>query len=168
MKDFRGACSNPNVHHHPYEHSIDIVLPEGAPILAVKAGIVWQVKDDSNEGGLDPKYSNEKYLNYITIKHTNEEFSQYVHVQCKSSKVKNGDKVRKGQVIAKNGNTGFSAGPHLHFQVFTPREGKINFEILEVRFDKPFKIDKSVAKIPEIAKSTIKRNENKWKKLRKA
>jgi hypothetical protein len=55
--------------------------------------------------------------NYVVIDHGNGEFSAYCHLQEGSIRVKQGDKVNKGMVIAKVGNTGNSGAPHLHFQL---------------------------------------------------
>ena len=55
--------------------------------------------------------------NYIVLKHENEEYSFYGHLATNSLTIKKGDKVEKGQVIGKVGNTGMSGCPHLHFQL---------------------------------------------------
>jgi hypothetical protein len=55
--------------------------------------------------------------NYVVIDHRNGEFSAYCHLQEGSVRVKPGDNVNKGMVIAKVGNTGNSGAPHLHFQL---------------------------------------------------
>lgn len=55
--------------------------------------------------------------NYVIIDHRNGEFSMYAHLQEGSILVKAGDGVKKGQVVAKAGNTGNSGAPHLHFQL---------------------------------------------------
>ncbi|MBD3189570.1 MAG: peptidoglycan DD-metalloendopeptidase family protein [Candidatus Heimdallarchaeota archaeon] len=55
--------------------------------------------------------------NYIVLKHGQEEYSFYAHVQEGSLKVKKGDQVKQGQIIGKLGNSGNSTGPHLHFQL---------------------------------------------------
>jgi murein DD-endopeptidase MepM/ murein hydrolase activator NlpD len=92
---------------------------------------VTDVKDDSSEGGDDTKFSKAECQNYITIKHSNGEHSQYVHLAQNSSLVKKGDKVKKGQVIAKGvGMIGYTTFPHLHFEVFDENEKslEINFE----------------------------------------
>lgn len=55
--------------------------------------------------------------NYAVIDHHNGEFSAYCHIKESSMKVKAGEKVKKGQVIGRVGNTGNSSAPHLHFQL---------------------------------------------------
>lgn len=64
-------------------------------------------------------------MNYVTLRHSNGEWSQYVHLKYRGSLVKLGEKVRQGQPIALSGNTGFSAAPHLHFHVFKFNKTKI-------------------------------------------
>ncbi|MGN0556778.1 MAG: M23 family metallopeptidase [Acutalibacteraceae bacterium] len=55
------------------------------------------------------------YGNYLVITHSGGVDTMYAH--CDSLKVKAGDRVKKGQVIALVGTTGLSTGPHLHFEV---------------------------------------------------
>ena len=55
--------------------------------------------------------------NYIIIKHKNNEYSLICHILKNSFKVKVGDIVKEGDVIALVGNSGNTNGPHIHFQV---------------------------------------------------
>ncbi|MCI0614233.1 M23 family metallopeptidase, partial [bacterium] len=54
---------------------------------------------------------------YIVIRHSDNEYSMYAHLKEGSMKIKKGDVVKQGQVIASVGNTGSSTEPHLHFQI---------------------------------------------------
>ena len=57
------------------------------------------------------------YGNYVKIKHDNGMFTFYAHLKYGSVAVKVGDRVSKGQVLGFMGNTGYSFGAHLHFEV---------------------------------------------------
>ena len=65
------------------------------------------------------------YGNYVKIKHDNNYYTLYAHMQYNSVTVKTGDKVKAGDVIGYMGNTGHSFGGHLHFEVRRGNE-KIN------------------------------------------
>lgn len=54
------------------------------------------------------------YGNYVKIKNS-DIITLYAH--CSSIKVKEGDKVTQGEIIALSGNTGKTSGPHLHFEI---------------------------------------------------
>lgn len=60
---------------------------------------------------------NAGYGNFITIMHSNGEYSLYAHLSQHSMKIRIGDKVKSGQMIAQVGSTGNSSEPHLHFQL---------------------------------------------------
>jgi murein DD-endopeptidase MepM/ murein hydrolase activator NlpD len=57
--------------------------------------------------------------NFIVIDLGNGQYAQYAHLQPGSVRVKAGDRVRKGQLVARVGNSGDARVPHLHFQVAT-------------------------------------------------
>lgn len=103
-ENFINAISDPRAHFAHFKYAIDFSLPEGTIILASKAGTVIDVKVDSKKGGNSPKYI--KHMNYVTLKHSNEEYSQYGHLKYKSALVKLGEKVKIRQPIALSGNTG--------------------------------------------------------------
>lgn len=82
---------------------MDLGVPSGTPVHAMADGEVIIAKYSSGYG------------NYVVINHGSGISTLYAH----NSKllVKVGDKVKGGQVISKSGNTGYSTGPHLHFEV---------------------------------------------------
>lgn len=55
--------------------------------------------------------------NYVIIKHTENEYSFYAHLNKGSVTVTSGDKVTQGQIIGKCGHSGYSSEPHLHFHL---------------------------------------------------
>lgn len=84
---------------------VDWAAPIGTPILAAGNGVI-------EEAG--PKG---QYGNYIRIRHANGYQSTYAHMSRFASGVREGARVRQGQVIGAVGNTGFSTGPHLHYEI---------------------------------------------------
>lgn len=82
---------------------MDLGVPSGTPVHAMADGEV-----------IIAKYSS-AYGNYVVINHGSGISTLYAH----NSKllVSVGDKVEGGQVISKSGNTGYSTGAHLHFEV---------------------------------------------------
>jgi murein DD-endopeptidase MepM/ murein hydrolase activator NlpD len=87
----------------------------GTVICAARGGLVTELKEDSDKGGLNDLYLSQG--NHVIIKHSDGSTAYYWHVQFNSVLVNVGDTVKKGAKIALSGNTGYSAFPHLHFQV---------------------------------------------------
>jgi murein DD-endopeptidase MepM/ murein hydrolase activator NlpD len=82
---------------------IDLAMPIGTPVKAADGG---RVTFSGTNGA---------YGKLVIINHENGYETRYAHNS--SLKVKVGQRVYKGQVISKSGNTGRSTGPHLHFEV---------------------------------------------------
>lgn len=66
------------------------------------------------------------YGNYVKLKHNDGYYTLYAHMAYKTVKVKVGDKVKKGQVLGYMGNTGYSFGGHLHFEVRNTSDVRID------------------------------------------
>lgn len=112
------------------QHAVDFLVPEGTTVLVPRAGRVQEVKDDSDVGGPDRQFEND--ANYVVIKlnltpedpgFREEPYSRYVysiliHLQQGSVTVKPGDWVEEGQEIGRQGSTGWTYAPHIHFAVY--------------------------------------------------
>jgi len=85
---------------HP---GIDIAAPNGTPIAAAKAGTV--VFSGPNDG----------YGNYVCVDHGGSVSTCYAH-QSRIA-VAEGQQVSQGEIVGFEGSTGFSTGPHLHYEV---------------------------------------------------
>jgi murein DD-endopeptidase MepM/ murein hydrolase activator NlpD len=107
---------------HKERAALDFKMKKGTKILAVRDGVVTRVKEDGDKGGWNRKYR--QYGNNIIITHADNSRSGYWHLQKDGVLVNVGDTVKKGQVIALSGNTGYTAFPHLHFIVWTSRGGQ--------------------------------------------
>lgn len=86
-----------------FHHGIDLALRTGSPVYACFDGLVKLSQYGTGYG------------NYIIIQHDNGLESLYAHLYQRQ--VKAGQRVRAGQKIGRVGNTGFSTGPHLHFEL---------------------------------------------------
>ncbi|MBD2111341.1 MULTISPECIES: peptidoglycan DD-metalloendopeptidase family protein [Cyanophyceae] len=92
---------------------VDIAGPVGTPIVAAAPGVV--ARSGWNSGG---------YGNLVDIRHSDGSLTRYAH----NSRllVREGQQVSQGQQIAEMGSTGYSTGPHLHFEVHLPSSGTVN------------------------------------------
>jgi len=90
-----------------FHGGIDYRAPEGTPLFAVHDGTVIE------QGKY--WYTGEVYcIIQIKVGRIYKLAFLYTHMKAGSFKFKVGDRVRKGDVIGRSGNTGWSTGPHLH------------------------------------------------------
>ena len=118
-------------HMGPDDYATDWKMPVGTPVHAARGGVVVKSKDDSDQGGPDRKFEN--CANCVLIQHVDGTIGIYAHLMKDGSRVRVGDNVKPGDLIALSGNTGFTSGPHLHFSVFKTKSGTER-QSLPVRF----------------------------------
>lgn len=92
-----------------YAYGQDILAPASGTVVAVVDGI------PENPPGLTDIYY--RFGNSITLSLGNGEYALLAHLQTGSTKVRVGDRVTRGQLLARCGNSGNSTAPHLHFQL---------------------------------------------------
>ena len=100
---------------HKGEKALDFKVKKGTKVCAARDGVVTAIRKDSGKGGLKPENLSDG--NYITIQHNDRSVAWYWHLQQDGVMVNIGDTVKTGQWIGLSGNTGYSAFPHLHFEV---------------------------------------------------
>jgi len=100
---------------HKGELALDFKVKKKTKICAARDGVVVSARGDSDKGGLKPENMSDG--NYISIQHYDGSIAHYWHLIKNGALVNVGDTITKGQVIGLSGNTGYSAFPHLHFEV---------------------------------------------------
>ena len=93
---------------HKERAALDFNMKRGTKICAAREGVVVRVKEDGKKGGLDKKYRTDG--NNIVIQHPDGSRAGYWHLQYNGVLVNVGDTVKKGQVIALSGKTGYAFG----------------------------------------------------------
>ena len=71
--------------------------------------------------------------NFVVVLHSDGTTGEYFHLERGSARVHAGDRVERGQPLARSGNTGFSTAPHLHFGVYRTGHDRTT-DSLAVRF----------------------------------
>ena len=83
---------------------INLAVPEGTSVRAAEDGVVAYSGNELKG-----------YGNLVLVRHSNGYVTAYAHAN--ELKVKRGDRVRRGQIIATSGQTGGVASPQLHFEI---------------------------------------------------
>jgi murein DD-endopeptidase MepM/ murein hydrolase activator NlpD len=83
---------------------INIAVPEGTPVKAAEEGVVVYANNELKT-----------YGNLLLIRHADGYVTAYAHLS--EILVKQGDTVKRGQVVAKAGQTGDVPSPQLHFEI---------------------------------------------------
>jgi murein DD-endopeptidase MepM/ murein hydrolase activator NlpD len=96
VRVFNGKTSSPHL-------GLDFRVPTGTPVMAMNDGTVLLARPLYFEG------------DFVVIDHGQGLLTLYMHLS--EFKVKEGDQVKRGQLIALSGGTGRATGPHLHAAV---------------------------------------------------
>lgn len=99
------------------QNAVDIPMPEGAPIVAARDGVVIYTEANQSYGGQSPDMMAK--ANEVRIQHVDGTIATYAHLAHGGVYVYPGQRVTAGMQIGLAGSTGYSSGPHLHFVVET-------------------------------------------------
>lgn len=83
---------------------INVAVPEGTPVKAAEDGVVAYAGNELKG-----------YGNLVLVRHSNGYVTAYAHAS--NLLVKRGDSIKRGQVIAKSGQSGEAGSPQLHFEI---------------------------------------------------
>jgi len=104
-----GVRNNPILNKMELHNGIDIGVGIGTEVAAVRSGVVTEIRTSATFGHVLEYETNDGYK------------VMYAHLS--EILVKEGEKVKQGQVVAKSGNSGLSTGPHLHYSLW--KNGKL-------------------------------------------
>ncbi len=96
----------------PPIYAIDVPMPIGTDILAIRAGTVIGVRESNVDGDNRPGFEN-----WVFVRHEDNSIGAYIHLTNMGAVVQEGDTVQPGSLIGRSGHTGESTEPHLHFDV---------------------------------------------------
>lgn len=103
-----GMRNHPILRQRRQHNGVDLAAPRGTPVYATADGLVEMAKYFGSYG------------NYVQIGHGGDLETRYAHLS--SYTVRDGEQVRKGDLIGYVGSTGRSTGPHLHYEVRVANE----------------------------------------------
>ena len=114
-----GMRKHPILGYNKMHRGTDFAAPSGTPIMASGSGTVTRARWCGGGG------------NCVKIKHNSTYETIYAHMKAFAKRIKEGRKVKQGQVIGYVGSTGMSTGPHLHYEVVVNGK-KVNSQRLKL------------------------------------
>ena len=123
-----GMRKHPILGYNKIHRGTDFAAPRGTPIMASGSGTVTRARWCGGGG------------NCIKIKHNSTYETIYAHMKAFAKGIKEGRKVKQGQIIGYVGSTGLSTGPHLHYEVVVNGK-KVNSQKLKLPSGKILKGD---------------------------
>jgi len=121
-----GMRKHPILGYNKMHRGTDFAARSGTPIMASGSGIVTRARWCGGGG------------NCIKIKHNSTYQTIYAHMKSFAKGIKEGRKVKQGQIIGYVGSTGLSTGPHLHYEVLVNNK-KVNSQKLKLPSGKTLK-----------------------------
>ena len=121
-----GMRKHPILGYNKMHRGTDFAAPEGTPIMASGDGKVIRARWCGGGG------------NCIKIKHNSTYSTVYAHLKNFARGIREGVKVKQGQIIGYVGSTGMSTGPHLHYEVIVNGK-KVNSQKLKLPSGKVLK-----------------------------
>ncbi len=123
-----GMRKHPILGYNKMHRGTDFAAPSGTPIMASGSGTVTRARWCGGGG------------NCVKIKHNSTYETIYAHMKAFAKGIREGKKVRQGQIIGYVGSTGLSTGPHLHYEVIVNGK-KVNSQKLKLPSGKTLKGD---------------------------
>ena len=114
-----GMRKHPILGYNKMHRGTDFAAPSGTPIMASGSGTVTRARWCGGGG------------NCVKIKHNSTYETIYAHMKAFAKGIKEGRKVKQGQIIGYVGSTGMSTGPHLHYEVVVNGK-KVNSQKLKL------------------------------------
>ena len=114
-----GMRKHPILGYNKMHRGTDFAAPSGTPIMASGSGTITRARWCGNGG------------NCVKIKHNSTYETIYAHMKAFAKGIKEGRKVKQGQIIGYVGSTGLSTGPHLHYEVIVNGK-KVNSQKLKL------------------------------------
>ena len=121
-----GMRKHPILGYNKMHRGTDFAAPSGTPIMASGSGTITRARWCGGGG------------NCVKIKHNSTYETIYAHMKAFAKGIKEGKKVRQGQIIGYVGSTGLSTGPHLHYEVLVNGK-KVNSQRLKLPSGKTLK-----------------------------
>ena len=114
-----GMRKHPILGYNKMHRGTDFAAPSGTPIMASGSGTITRARWCGGGG------------NCVKIKHNSTYETIYAHMKSFAKGIREGKKVKQGQIIGYVGSTGLSTGPHLHYEVIVNGK-KVNSQRLKL------------------------------------
>ena len=123
-----GMRKHPILGYNKMHRGTDFAAPSGTPIMSSGSGTITRARWCGGGG------------NCVKIKHNSTYETIYAHMKAFAKGIKEGRKIKQGQIIGYVGSTGMSTGPHLHYEVVVNGK-KVNSQRLKLPSGKVLKGD---------------------------